>query len=113
MTFARLGEPGAEIPVVQIGGVAYDLRPVTDDIDGAFLSSGGMARAVALATSGTLRKRREARARAEIESVALAELRRQLLAVRGDRSLPELARRVAAGELDAFTAATTWTGQAS
>jgi 2-keto-4-pentenoate hydratase/2-oxohepta-3-ene-1,7-dioic acid hydratase in catechol pathway len=54
MTFARLGEPGAEIPVVQIGGVAYDLRSVTDDIDGAFLSSGGMARAVALAASGTL-----------------------------------------------------------
>jgi len=66
-----------------------------------------------LATSGTLPRRREARAQAEIESVGLAELRRQLFAVRGDRSLPELARRVAAGELDAFTAATTWTGPAS
>lgn len=66
-----------------------------------------------LETSGTLQKRREARARAEIESVALTALRRQLLSVRGDRSLPELARRVAAGELDAFTAATMWTGPAS
>jgi len=54
MTLARLGEPGAEIPVVNVGGVSYDLRPVTDDIDGAFLSDGGMARAITLATSGTL-----------------------------------------------------------
>jgi LAO/AO transport system kinase len=66
-----------------------------------------------LASAGALQVRREARARAEIESVALAGLRRQLLAIRGDRSLPELARRVAAGELDAFAAATTWTGPAS
>ncbi|HEY5482246.1 MAG TPA: fumarylacetoacetate hydrolase family protein [Propionibacteriaceae bacterium] len=54
MTCARLGEPGAEIPVVQVGGVAYDLRSVTGDIDGAFLSGGGMGRAVALATAGEL-----------------------------------------------------------
>ncbi len=54
MTCARLGQPGAEIPVVQVDGVAYDLRSVTHDIDGAFLSSGGMARAAALGASGAL-----------------------------------------------------------
>jgi LAO/AO transport system kinase len=66
-----------------------------------------------LTSSGALHVRREARARAEIESVALAGLRRRLHEIRGDQSLPELARRVAAGELDAFAAATTWTGPAS
>lgn len=47
MRFARLGPVGQEIPVVVEGEVAYDLRPVTPDIDGAFLSSGGPARAAA------------------------------------------------------------------
>jgi 2-keto-4-pentenoate hydratase/2-oxohepta-3-ene-1,7-dioic acid hydratase in catechol pathway len=45
MTFARLGPAGAEIPVMQRGGVSYDLRGLTADIDGAFLASGGLDRA--------------------------------------------------------------------
>ena len=45
MTFARLGPVGAEIPVIQRDGVSYDLRSITDDIDGAFLASGGIERA--------------------------------------------------------------------
>ncbi|MDQ1130296.1 fumarylacetoacetate hydrolase family protein [Microbacterium sp. SORGH_AS_0888] len=54
MTFARLGEPGHEIPVLRRGPAAYDLRPLTDDIDGAFLASGGVARAAAAAAAGAL-----------------------------------------------------------
>lgn len=37
MKFSRLGPVGAEIPVVWDGERAYDLRPITDDIDGGFL----------------------------------------------------------------------------
>ena len=43
--FARLGEPGSEIPVFQRDGVSYDLRPLTAEIDGKFLASGGLDRA--------------------------------------------------------------------
>jgi 2-keto-4-pentenoate hydratase/2-oxohepta-3-ene-1,7-dioic acid hydratase in catechol pathway len=38
MRFARVGEPGAERPVLVQGDEAYDLSGVTPDIDGAFLS---------------------------------------------------------------------------
>lgn len=38
MRFRRLGPVGAEIPVVVIDGATFDLRPVTADIDGAFLA---------------------------------------------------------------------------
>jgi 2-keto-4-pentenoate hydratase/2-oxohepta-3-ene-1,7-dioic acid hydratase in catechol pathway len=37
MRFARLGAPGREIPVVLDNGRHLDLRPITPDIDGAFL----------------------------------------------------------------------------
>jgi 2-keto-4-pentenoate hydratase/2-oxohepta-3-ene-1,7-dioic acid hydratase in catechol pathway len=41
MRLARLGDRGREIPVVDGGdGTWRDLRPLTDDIDGAFLSNG-------------------------------------------------------------------------
>ncbi|MFV0426920.1 MAG: fumarylacetoacetate hydrolase family protein [Beutenbergiaceae bacterium] len=39
MQFGRIGEAGSEIPIVVHEGQAYDLRPVTADIDGAFLAS--------------------------------------------------------------------------
>ncbi|RZU63724.1 2-keto-4-pentenoate hydratase/2-oxohepta-3-ene-1,7-dioic acid hydratase in catechol pathway [Microterricola gilva] len=39
MQFRRLGPLGAEIPVVAIDGTVYDLRPLTADIDGAFLEN--------------------------------------------------------------------------
>ncbi len=45
MTFARLGSPGAEIPVLQRDGRSYDLRGITADIDGAFLGADGLHRA--------------------------------------------------------------------
>jgi 2-keto-4-pentenoate hydratase/2-oxohepta-3-ene-1,7-dioic acid hydratase in catechol pathway len=34
--------PGSEIPVVEHGGVSYDLRSLTADIDGGFLAAGGV-----------------------------------------------------------------------
>ena len=43
--FARLGDPGSEIPVLQREGVSYDLRSLTPEIDAAFLASGGLDRA--------------------------------------------------------------------
>ncbi len=54
MTFGRLGDAGSEIPVVHRDGRAYDLRLLTADIDGAFLASGGLARATAAVDEGRL-----------------------------------------------------------
>ncbi len=54
MTLARLGNAGEEIPVLWHGGIAYDLRPVTGDIDGDFLASGGIARAIEAHRAGML-----------------------------------------------------------
>jgi 2-keto-4-pentenoate hydratase/2-oxohepta-3-ene-1,7-dioic acid hydratase in catechol pathway len=54
MAFARLGDFGSEIPVLQIGEVSYDLRGLTADIDGAFLETDGLARAAAAAANGDL-----------------------------------------------------------
>ena len=45
MRFARRGPAGAEIPVVEIGDEVFDLRPITADIDGAFLAGDGLERA--------------------------------------------------------------------
>ena len=54
MSFARLGDPGSEIPVLQTGGVSYDLRSLTADIDGAFLAAAGLARAKSAFEFGSL-----------------------------------------------------------
>ena len=54
MTLGRLGEAGNEIPVLHYDGRAYDLRPLTADIDGAFLASGGAVAAVAALSRGDL-----------------------------------------------------------
>ena len=54
MRFARLGPLGAERPVLLHGSTAYDLSPVTADIDGTFLSDGGPARAAAALAGGEL-----------------------------------------------------------
>ncbi|WP_430645082.1 fumarylacetoacetate hydrolase family protein [Agromyces sp. GXS1127] len=43
-TLARLGAPGAEVPVVRIGDRVLDARAVTADYDGAFFADGGVAR---------------------------------------------------------------------
>ena len=54
MNFARLGDPGAEIPVLQDGDATFDLRPLTRDLDGAFLAASGLERAIAAHEAGTL-----------------------------------------------------------
>lgn len=55
MRFLRIGPAGSERPaVLDIDGVAYDLTPLTADIDGAFLAGGGVERARAALVAGAL-----------------------------------------------------------
>ncbi|HPM51101.1 MAG TPA: fumarylacetoacetate hydrolase family protein [Rhodoglobus sp.] len=54
MSFARLGPVGSEIPAFRADGAAFDLRSLTADIDGAFLSSGGIDAARAAHSAGSL-----------------------------------------------------------
>jgi LAO/AO transport system kinase len=58
-----------------------------------------------LDSSGEGERRRLARARGEITTLALAELRQRMGGLPGDAAVDELARRVAAGELDPYSAA--------
>ncbi|GIG74292.1 methylmalonyl Co-A mutase-associated GTPase MeaB [Planosporangium flavigriseum] len=52
-----------------------------------------------------LTRRREARAAAEVEAIALGALRARIGNLRGGEALPTLAARVAAGKLDPYAAA--------
>lgn len=55
MRLMRIGAPGSEIPVAHTGeGIHLDLRPVTADIDAAFLATGGIDRARAAIAAGNL-----------------------------------------------------------
>lgn len=47
MHIARLGPAGSEIPVAKVGDTTYDLRPITTDIDGAFLEDNPVGRVTA------------------------------------------------------------------
>jgi LAO/AO transport system kinase len=58
-----------------------------------------------LAEHGELVRRREARAAAEVEAIALATLRDRMGSLRDGTALPKLAAAVAAGELDPYAAA--------
>ncbi len=58
-----------------------------------------------LAEHGELRVRREARAAAEVEAIALATLRGRIGSLRDGEALPALAARVAAGAIDPYAAA--------
>jgi LAO/AO transport system kinase len=58
-----------------------------------------------LADTGQLAERRHARARAEISAIALTELRQRMGGLPGESRLDELAARVAAGDLDPYSAA--------
>ncbi|HEY1485341.1 MAG TPA: methylmalonyl Co-A mutase-associated GTPase MeaB [Micromonosporaceae bacterium] len=58
-----------------------------------------------LAEHGELRVRREARAAAEIEAIALGTLRGRIGSLRDGTALPTLAGRVAGGDLDPYAAA--------
>ena len=55
MQLLRLGDPGAERPYVRDEeGIVHDLTPVTDEIDGEFLSGHGVERARQALDAGTL-----------------------------------------------------------
>jgi 2,4-diketo-3-deoxy-L-fuconate hydrolase len=54
MELLRLGPPGQERPAVRHEGVVRDLSSLTSDIDGAFLSSGGIERTRAALRDGGL-----------------------------------------------------------
>ena len=58
-----------------------------------------------LSRTGELRRRREARAAAEVEAVALEELRARVGDLRGGSALAGLAARVVDGEVDPYVAA--------
>ncbi|QYH36369.1 fumarylacetoacetate hydrolase family protein [Salinibacterium sp. M195] len=45
MKFARLGPIGSEIPVLIANNDTYDLRSITEDINGAFFDAGGIEKA--------------------------------------------------------------------
>jgi LAO/AO transport system kinase len=57
-----------------------------------------------MAKSGERDRRRQRRAEAEIEAITLEQVRARIGDVRGRGNLPELAKRVVAGELDPYTA---------
>mgnify|MGYP001091221542 CR=1 FL=1 len=52
MDLLRLGPPGQERPAVRHEGAVRDLSPLTSDIDGAFLASGGIERTRAALREG-------------------------------------------------------------
>ena len=55
MRLGRRGRPGAEVPIVEDGsGRVFDLRPVSDDIDGTFLDADGLARVAGALAAGSL-----------------------------------------------------------
>jgi LAO/AO transport system kinase len=58
-----------------------------------------------LAEHGQLTVRRQARAAAEVEAIALGALRNRMADLRHGNALPDLAARVASGDLDPYSAA--------
>ena len=63
MKFARLGDPGSEIPVVIAEDRTYDLRSVTSDVNGDFLAADPVGRTRAALDAGTLPELADAEAR--------------------------------------------------
>jgi len=61
MRLSRLGPVGQEIPTVEVDETRYDLRPITDDINGAFLSLDGVQRTRDALASGILSELANAR----------------------------------------------------
>ncbi|MGH9250250.1 MAG: fumarylacetoacetate hydrolase family protein [Acidimicrobiales bacterium] len=54
MRLMRFGQAGGELPAAYTTDGVYDLRPLTVDIDGAFLAADGIARARGALASGIL-----------------------------------------------------------
>jgi LAO/AO transport system kinase len=110
--------PGAQEAVrdlrTMLAMAAYDPSGWKPPIVSATASAGegiaDLATAIArhqswLAESGERDKRRRARARDEILAIAITELRARLGSLPGEADVEELAERVAAGDIDPYTAA--------
>ncbi|GHF22882.1 fumarylacetoacetate hydrolase family protein [Pseudolysinimonas yzui] len=54
MILAQLGEPGAQIPVVQVAGTSFDLRPIAPAIDRSFFAADGIRAVSDALAQGTL-----------------------------------------------------------
>ena len=54
MILAQLGEPNAQVPVVQVDGVSFDLRPIAPAIDRDFFATGGIRAVSDALARGTL-----------------------------------------------------------
>lgn len=54
MQFSRLGAMGQEVPVLRHQGTWFDLRPLTQELDGAFWSAGGAERSAEALARGRL-----------------------------------------------------------
>lgn len=63
MKFARLGDPGSEIPVVIAEDRTYDLRSVTSDVNGDFLATDPVGRTRAALEAGSLAELADAESR--------------------------------------------------
>ena len=100
MSLGRRGQAGPSWRPPIIRTVATKAEGV-DDLVGAIEEH-----RVWMLEHGELDARRQRRAQAEIEAIALAQLRAKLGDVRrGSAGLPRLAKRVVAGELDPYRAA--------
>ena len=83
MELMRLGDAGAETPVVRVDGETFSIASLTADIDGAFLEADGIARVRDAVAAGTLpgfeattRARRRADRAPDGDPLHRAELRR-------------------------------------
>lgn len=54
MILGQLGDPEAQIPVVHVGGTAFDLRPIAPAIDRAFFAGDGIHTAADALAGGSL-----------------------------------------------------------
>ena len=97
IALARHGEGDWKPPIVSTTAVTGE---GLDDLVGKLVEHGTW-----LAGSGEGERRRRARAREEISAIALTELRAQMGGLPGDERIDGLAGRVAAGQLDPYTAA--------
>ncbi|MGB6458261.1 MAG: methylmalonyl Co-A mutase-associated GTPase MeaB [Streptosporangiaceae bacterium] len=97
LAMARYGPAGWKPPLV---AVAAATGAGIDDLAAAIDQHRDW-----LAASGRLLERRQARARAEISAIALAELRQRAGQLPGASRLDELAERVCAGKVDPYSAA--------
>jgi LAO/AO transport system kinase len=97
IAMARHGEGDWKPPIVTTTGTSGDgIAGLTEKLD---------AHWTWLDATGERDRRRTARARAEVAAIAVAQLRQRVDGLPGDSQLDVLAGRVAAGEIDPYSAA--------